>query len=339
MFQLKSKESVSDGIKRNVTRELTKVLKHVDAKSKPGRKDTSQAEAAHEIRKCFKKARAALRLVREVLGDDVYREENWCFRDAARPLTEVRDAEMLIETFEKLRSQFADQLENALGAKVHETMRANQNTLIRRIINEERAFLGVKEVAQRALARVSEWGIDRDGWDALEAGTRRVYRAGHRALSLADESPSVANLHEWRKQVKYLWHVLQLLEPAWTVSQKGLGDQFHDLSRLLGEDHDLAVLRQSLAADPLSYGGHQFLKGLFVLIDRQRKMLEQQAFRLGQQLYKDSSKIFTARLESNWRAWAAGTSGAKPEPRPSTKFDAPQRRPIISAPAKQRRNP
>src|ERR1019366_5884992 len=50
-----------------------------------------------EVRKCFKRVRAALRLVREDLGDDAYREENWCLRDAARPLTEVRDAEMLVE--------------------------------------------------------------------------------------------------------------------------------------------------------------------------------------------------------------------------------------------------
>ena len=41
-------------------------------------------------------------------------------------------------------------------------------------------------------------------------------------------------------------------------------------------------------------GGHGVLKGLFALIDRRREELERQAFALGRQLYKDSSKVFTS---------------------------------------------
>ena len=51
-----------------------------------------RSAAVHEVRKSLKKIRAALRLVRPVIGDKSYRRENTCFRDAARPLTEVRDA-------------------------------------------------------------------------------------------------------------------------------------------------------------------------------------------------------------------------------------------------------
>jgi len=85
----------------------------------------------------------------------------------------------------------------------------------------------------------------------------------------------------------------------------------HKLSELLGEDHDLAVLRQTLADDPLTYGGQRLLKGLFAFVDRQRRELEQQAFALGRQLYQDSSKVFTSRIEAYWKAWAAETQGAK----------------------------
>ena len=302
MFQLKVNESVSSGIKRNVSHELEKVLKQSGAKLKPNSQDSAKAEAAHEIRKCFKKMRAALRLVRAELGDDIYREENWCFRDAARPLAEVRDAEMLIEAFDKLRKQCAAQIDKGSLVKVRDVLCANQKILIRRIIGEQRALAEVKKIATCALARVSDWRIDLEGWDAMETGLRRVYRTGHRALSMAVESPSVANLHEWRKQVKYLWHVLQLLEAAWTGSEGELGDQFHQLSRLLGEDHDLAILRQTLAADPLVYGGQRFLKNLFVDIDRLRADFEQQAFALGRQLYKAPPKVFTEKIGSYWKS-------------------------------------
>ena len=335
-FQLKPKESVKDGITRVVRREIEKALEYLEADRKSRRHDATEAEAVHEIRKGFKKVRAALRLVRVELGNDVYHEENVCFRDAARPLTEVRDAEMLVETLDKLHQQFADTIEEGKFAKVHDTLCANQQLVTRRVLEEGHAFAAVKEVATRAISRLAEWSIDRDGWEALENGVRRVYRTGHRALSLATENPSVANLHEWRKQSKYLWHLLQLLEPAWMGHEKELANQVHQLSRLLGEDHDLAVLRQTLAADPLTYGGHRLLKELFVFIDRSRGEFQRQAFALGRQLYKDSPKVFSSRIESYWKAWAPGSQMPKPQIPTSARPTTSRRRSTPSAPSKQR---
>ncbi len=182
----------------------------------------------------------------------------------------------------------------------------------RRVLDEDKAFAAVEEVATRALARLPDWRIEHDGWAALEPGLRRTYRTGHRALALATETSSVKNLHEWRKQAKYLWHQLQLLETAWTGSEKELDDQAHKLSQLLGDDHDLAVLRETLAADPLTYGGHRILKGVFAVIDRRREELEQQAFAIGRQLYKDSPRVFTSRIEPYRKAWAAEIEAATP---------------------------
>ena len=316
-FQLKAKESVGDGLTRNVKRELEKVQDLLGAKVKPHELGAWENEAVHETRKCFKKIRAALRLVREEFGDDVYHEQNWFFRDAARPLTEVRDAEMLVETFDKLARQLAAPIEPGAVAKVRAALLAHQQDVTRRVLGEDRALAGVKAAATRALTSVSEWRIDADGWAALEGGLRRVYRTGRRALARAAEDPSVANLHEWRKQAKYLWHELQLLESAWTGSEPELGDQVHELSRLLGDDHDLAVLRQTLAADPLTYGGHRVLKDMFAVVDRQRQELERQAFALDRQLYKDPPRVFTSRIEGYWKAWRA-RPGSQPVPPPET---------------------
>ena len=298
-FQLKAKESVRGGITRTVRRQIEKALKHLRVRRKPQERGASENAAVPEIRKCFKRVRAALRLVREELGDDVYREENWCFRDAARPLAEVRDAQALIETVDNLTQQFEEAIEPGSLAKIHTALLANQQEVTRRVLDEESACATVEEVAIRMLARLQDWKIERDGWVALESGLRRVYRTGHRALALAVKDPSVANLHEWRKQANYLWHQLQLLEATWTGSEKELVDQTHRLSRLLGEDHDLAVLRETLAADPLAYGGHRILKSVFVVIDRRREELEQQAFALGREVYKDSPKVFTSRIEAS----------------------------------------
>jgi CHAD domain-containing protein len=297
-FQLKARESLSEGITRKVRRQIEKAIGHLGAKGKPQQRGTAAKEAVpNEVRKCFKKVRAAIRLVRKELGDDVYREANYCLRDAGRLLSEPCDAVMLVDTVDTLASQqLAEAVEPGAIAKIHEALLTNQQEVIRRVVDEDKAFSAVEEAAARAIERLPEWRIEGNGWAALEPGLRRVYRRGRRELALAAANSSVENLHEWRKQAKYLWLHLQLLERAWMGSQKKLIDQTHKLSRFLGEDHDLAFLRQSLAADPLAYGGHRILKGVFAVIDHRREDLEQQAFTLGWKIYKDSPKVFTRRI-------------------------------------------
>ena len=316
-FQLKAKESVSDGIRRNVRRQIEKALNRLGAESKPHQRDASKDEATHkDVRKCFKKVRAALRLVREDLGDDVYREENWCFRDAGRLLRELRDAEVLAEAMDKLTpQQAAEAVESGAFAKIHETLLANYREAMRRALDEDKSFAAVEKVATRALARLPDWRIERDGWAALEAGLHRTYQTGRRALALAAENSSTENLHEWRKQTRHLRSQLQLLEAAWTGSEKELGDQTQELLQLLGDDHDLAILRETLAADPLAYGGHRILKDVFAVVDRRREELKRQAFALGRTLYKDSPKVFTSRIEAYWKAWATEIEAVKPPTR------------------------
>jgi CHAD domain-containing protein len=293
-FQLKRKETVAVGIKRTVRRQIEKALAHLRARGDPD-------ETVLEVRKCFKRVRAVLRLVRDDLVDTVYRRENFLFRDAARPLTEARDAVVLLETLDNLTGHSADQIKPGELRKVRTLLAANRKAVTRRALTAQKAFASVVEAIEPVLGRLEDWTIRPEGWSALSGGLQRVYEAGFRALSASCTEPSVENLHEWRKQAKYLWHGLQLLQPAWTGDEKELGDQVHNLSRLLGENHDLAVLRQMLGADPLAYGGHGVLENLFSLIKRRRENLEQQAFVLGRSIYADTPTVFAKRTGRSWK--------------------------------------
>ena len=60
-FELKANESVSDGIRRNVRRQIEKALDHLGTEAKPHRRGAPENEDdAREVRKCFKRVRAAL---------------------------------------------------------------------------------------------------------------------------------------------------------------------------------------------------------------------------------------------------------------------------------------
>ncbi|MEA2297262.1 MAG: hypothetical protein QOF77_198, partial [Solirubrobacteraceae bacterium] len=64
--------------------------------------DEDPVDAVHEARKSIKKTRALLRLVRPGLPKRVYRSENRTLRDAARLISGARDADVMVETVEKL---------------------------------------------------------------------------------------------------------------------------------------------------------------------------------------------------------------------------------------------
>jgi hypothetical protein len=67
----------------------------------------------HEARKVLKKARASLRLIRPGLKDRTYRLENNALRDAARPLSALRDAKVLLDrTRSPVRGIFCVSLES-----------------------------------------------------------------------------------------------------------------------------------------------------------------------------------------------------------------------------------
>ena len=90
-FELNSDESLRKNIRRIARDQMDKALERLT-----GPHEGSPDEAVHEARKSFKKIRAVLRLVRPVIDEESDREENTCFRNAGRPLTEVRDAKILI---------------------------------------------------------------------------------------------------------------------------------------------------------------------------------------------------------------------------------------------------
>jgi CHAD domain-containing protein len=102
-FQLKSDQSLRKNLWRIARKQIDSALEALT-----GPKSGTRDEAVHEARKSLKKVRAVLRLARPVIGEADYRGENACYRDSARPLTEVRDARILIETLDKTAEHFED---------------------------------------------------------------------------------------------------------------------------------------------------------------------------------------------------------------------------------------
>jgi CHAD domain-containing protein len=300
---LRANECGTKGMRRLARKQISKALA---ALHEPGAGSLPQQrpgdEAVHDARKRLKKVRAYLRLLRPALGAGTYHRENTEARDAARPLTEIRDAKILVDTFDKLLERCGRELDQpALGG-------------VRRFLvsqlEETRSRLwaqgGLERVAtalQAARARSKRWRVGRSGWSVLGLGLKRVYRQGRDALAASKCDPSNANLHEWRKQAKYLWHGLEVFEPLAPVVLQELASQAHSLADYLGDDHDLAVLSERLRDVMSEFPGLAAAAALMAVIDRRRQELQEQASALGRLLYHQKPTDFAAHLEAFWRAW------------------------------------
>src|SRR4051794_33019488 len=96
---LKDDEKLGDGVRRIIGERVDRALealKSIDPSRRARRaRRTTPAEAVHTARRRLKEARAAVRLVRDALGRKTFDEANAVLRDAARPLSAVRDAQVL----------------------------------------------------------------------------------------------------------------------------------------------------------------------------------------------------------------------------------------------------
>jgi CHAD domain-containing protein len=306
-FELKPEQSLRKGIRRIVRKQMDRALEHLT-----GPHHGSRDEAVHEARKCFKKIRAVLRLVRPVTEEKCYREENIRFRDAGRPLTQVRDAKIFLQTLDLLAQLFKEHLVGRSFVDVRQALLANLRAVRKRVLDEQNAFAVVAEAVRQAYERINSWADVPNKWGTVGEGLEDVYRRAQDADREAAADPSVAKLHEWRKQAKYLRYQLEVLRPLWPERMEELANETDRIGELLGDDHDLAALRQMLTEHPDRFGDESDRELLLALIDRRRAELEQEALMLGRRFFQDSPQDFARPLKGYWKTWRA-----QPEPEPS----------------------
>jgi CHAD domain-containing protein len=294
-YRLERDESVVVGMKRVFSGEIDLAVKHLS-----GQKKTNRDEAIHEARKSIKKVRALLRLMRSELGD-TFDRENTRLRDIARRLSELRDAFAIISTFDDLKKHYEKEAGSRLGS-----IRAG---LSRRRAEASRpeevaAVLGdAVSALARAGKRVKSWPLETDGFGAIGPGFEEIYRGGRKALRRARKDPSPENFHELRKRVKYHWYHVRLLENLWTDMMRAYEKSLKELETCLGNDHNLAVLRERILAEPAYYGKPKEIELLLDLIDRYQAELRDQALGLAERIYEEKPRELSRHMRRLWTTW------------------------------------
>jgi CYTH domain-containing protein/CHAD domain-containing protein len=256
------------------------------------------ADAVHGARKDMKKLRTVLRLLRDELGAKRYRALNARFRDAARVLSETRDAEVKLGTLDSL-AKHEEGLPEAAVESWRKILDRDRDAATNAARDEPVVAEAISQI-EAGLEEIEGWELEGDSWQMIDGALTRTYRRGRRAMKAAAKRRCEEDFHEWRKRAKDLWYELRLLSPAWSGPLEATSEEAHTLTDLLGDHHDLAVLREDLRQRNLGEGKTVALEAA---IGRRQEELASEAFTLGKRLYAERPKDFSRRLRRYWDAW------------------------------------
>lgn len=293
-YRIEPHEAVPSAVRRIAQEQVRKALDEIDDEA------LDLPATIHQVRKRCKKVRGLVRLVRPA-APALYARENAVFRDAARLLSDARDATALLETYDALMEHYADDVDRRAFAPVRGALTRRRNALRDGDSVPDRVA-AFRDVLAEAPARIRRWEIPEDGFATIEGGLKKTYKRGYKALRVAYTEPSDEAFHEWRKRAKYHRYHGKLLRALWRPVVNKRRKQMHTLTDYLGDDHDFAVFRQTLAAEPAWFGGIASLQAFLGLIDRRRGELQARAHPLGLRLYAEKPKHLVRRFDAFWDA-------------------------------------
>src|ERR1041385_6291458 len=232
-FHLKLREPLPKGLKRVFCEQIDSALHCCQNPAK------QRGVTVHEVRKHLKKLRAAMRLAIGAVGKNCHAEENRCVRDIGRLVSDLRDAQVRLQTFNKLRNKAAKNSEKQLFPRTEELLVLERESF-------SAAFAGWQKEAipqlENVKARLMVWPLDGLNWKQVCGAVCKIYKRGQRALATTIDDAEADNFHAWRKRVKDVWYQLRILQP---LNRTVLEEMAHDaevLGELLGREHDFHFL-------------------------------------------------------------------------------------------------
>jgi CHAD domain-containing protein len=293
-YKLREDESLGDGIRRICCEQIEGAL------AASTTEQNGKGSPVHETRKHLKKARAALRLVSGEVGRDLFQRENRRLRNVGRLISEIRDAEVRLQTVKQLR-EFSRP-----GRR--ESLQETEELLAFELDSFLAAFSDWQWEAKtkliRARDRIAEWPVGGLDCKQVRCTVQGSYKRARKSLKRATRKPTMKNFHALRKSGKELWYQLRILRPLHPAIMKELADDLKKIGAHLGHAHDLAFLAERLSTIT-NRGGKRGQRILSGLIDAQQKELQRTAIALAEKFYARRAKKFAGRIAEYFSAWEA----------------------------------
>ena len=293
-FRFKLGEPFEEGCKRIAREQIERAQSQL-------RDIGDQAVAVHETRKSLKRLRALLRLIRPAIGEDTFKQENAQLRQIGLSLSGARDRHVLLETVNKLeaagglgRKGLAQALRRSLlaangeGAPVDGAAMKQAHSLL----NE----------AKKRLARLRIAG---SGFDIVGPGLEACYRGARRAFRIAYDEQTDEAFHEWRKGAQHHWRQMTLLSRAWPGYLGARASEARNLSQVLGDDHDLALLVAFVRSDAAAGITGEQAAAIEKAVRQRQRALRDIAKPRGARLFAEGARSLRRSVADYWEASVA----------------------------------
>ncbi|MGB3222003.1 MAG: CHAD domain-containing protein [Desulforhopalus sp.] len=296
-YKIRKNKSVEKSVRKVVGEQIDKAIAEIEDDH------LDSHETIHQVRKRCKKIRGLIRLIRPAFAD--YSRENKFIRNMARDLSFVRDAQSTIESLDLLAKHYQSHVDNTIFARARSELLDRRRKITEdSVLIEDKihTFLGKLKKLRKHLEK---WHVKDDGFSAVAGGMRKTYRRGRKAMPWAYDEPNMENFHEWRKRVKYHLYHMRLLREIWPEMIKAHQKTADELADLLGDEHDLAVLRQVFEDNIDGFGDKEKMSVLLALIDRRRRELQLEVRLPGERLFAEDDDQLVKRFGSYWAIWQA----------------------------------
>ena len=297
-YRLGIDESVEFAVRRIAHEQIRGALRDLGGDS------SDRSTGVHDARKRCKKLRSLLRLVDSAMGD-AFAVEDAEIRNAARRLSAMRDAHVMLSTIKTLQQERrndagAAAILDQLGVRPTQDQSKGGAAQVDESNDAVDRFIADIQLVQ---ARVDQWRLQASEMDWIAPGLVRTYRRARRSMKIAMALPSPMNLHEWRKHAKHHQYHVRLLVNLWPRIMQARYDETKALTDAMGEDHDLALLREALCATATASTQIGDESAVLAVIDRRRAELQAYAFPLGRRLFSEKPRWHGRRMSRLWKLW------------------------------------
>jgi len=255
----------------------------------------------HEARKCFKRARALVRLVKFGLVKTDAKRLNAGLRDLGRLLAAERDRAVMIETLAFLEG-LAGTANTQDFQKIRASLTKSQADVSTSHDDTPPADPGSE--VDDMLGWVDEVEFDLVDCDAVVKGFERTYAKGRAQYQHVFEDDDDEEFHEWRKSVQSHWRQCAILRAAWPDEMAVRIGTARRISQGIGRDHDITVLLRHVEA--VQCGTKRGRRKLTVLGQNTQTQIRAAVGPLGGRLYAFRREALAGALRQWWQAARRG---------------------------------
>jgi CHAD domain-containing protein len=298
-YQLRQRENFGENLRRICCKQLDAAI----AIAK-GEVQTDHDTPVHEMRKHLKKTRAALRLVRKEIGRGLYRDQDCALRDVGRLTSEIRDAEVRLQTVRQLEGITRHDGRNGYG-KLEEMLGLELENFVAAFAEWQTQAVPLLEQTRAA---IDHWALDQFSSKELCREVRESYKQARDTLDRAAANSTAEQFHAFRTKAKRLGYQLRILRPVNPVVLKALSDDLRSLGDLLGRAHDLNFLGARLRSENGKSTWQRQGQRLLGVIELGQTDLQRNAEELAEHFFAERPRDFGARVGSWLKEWESKSS-------------------------------